>query len=203
MIDKEIETKPRGGRPRSFDRDRAITIAMDLFWRHGYEGVSIGDLTVAMGIAPPSLYAAFGSKAALYREVLDRYANGPGALDVSVLAHEASLSDGVGAMLAAAIQSVVATGRACMISGGMLACHRDHSALADNLTNRRKAFETELKGVLERWIVPAEAASLARYLLAVMQGISIHARDGATVVELESIANHARAALAPYERTHR
>lgn len=196
MNDIKPGDKQRGGRPRGFDRNRAVATAMELFRTHGYEGVSIGDLTAAIGIAPPSLYAAFGSKAALYREVLDRYATGPGALDMALFEHAASLHDGVEALLAAAIGSLSADGRACMISSGMLACHRDHDALARDLADRRRAIETALGDALARWIAPAEAASLARYLLAVMQGISAHAADGATRAELESIAGHAKAALA-------
>lgn len=163
-------------------------------------GVSIGDLTAAIGIAPPSLYAAFGSKAALYREALDRYAAGPGALDVSVLEHATSLHDGIDALLDAAIASVFMNGRACMISTAMLACRRDHDALADHLADRRRAFEMALRDRLQRWVAPAEAASLAGYLFAVMQGLSAHARDGATMAELASIAGHAKAALTPFEQ---
>lgn len=61
------------GRPRAFDRERVIGIALDLFWRQGFEGTSIHQLTLAMGIAPPSLYAAFGSKEDLYREAVELY----------------------------------------------------------------------------------------------------------------------------------
>lgn len=189
------EKTPRGGRPRGFDREAAIATALELFWRHGYEGVSIGDLTAAIGIAPPSLYAAFGSKALLYQEVLDRYAGGTGALDLSVLDGAADLHDGVGAVLAAAIASVSASGRACMISTGMLVCHRDHDALARDLAERRSEFARGLQDRLARWVKRAEAASLARYIVAVMQGMSVHARDGATLSELESIADCAKAAL--------
>src|SRR5690606_6207018 len=77
----EETKKPRGGRPWSFDRQDAIETAMRLFWRHGYEGVSISDLTKEIGVAPPSLYAAFGSKAGLYREALERYEANFGAID--------------------------------------------------------------------------------------------------------------------------
>ncbi|WP_174293483.1 TetR/AcrR family transcriptional regulator [Sphingomonas bacterium] len=166
---------------------------MELFWRHGYEGVSISDLTHAIGVAPPSLYAAFGSKARLYHEALDRYA--VGALDLSVLDEASDLRDGVAAMLAAAIGSVHAKGQACMISTGMLACDPAHDALARDLADRRRTFEHNLQEKLARWLPAAEAASLARYIVAVMQGISVHASDGATLPELESIADHAKAAL--------
>lgn len=169
--------------------------AMELFWRHGYEGVSINDLTGAIGIAPPSLYAAFGSKAELYRKALDRYAAGPHAFDLTALENATSLHAGAASLLAAAIASVSESGRACMISTGMLACHPDHAVLARQLRERRRTFEAALEDKLGKWVTPGEAASLARYLTAVMQGLSVHARDGATLAELEAIAEHAKAAL--------
>lgn len=66
------------GRPREFDIDEALERAMQVFWERGYEGVSLADLTKAMGITKPSLYAAFGNKAELFRKALERYNEGPG-----------------------------------------------------------------------------------------------------------------------------
>src|SRR5579864_6292832 len=65
------------GRPRSFDKERALDAALRIFWEKGYEGAALSDLTEAMGINRPSLYAAFGDKEALFRQVLDRYQQGP------------------------------------------------------------------------------------------------------------------------------
>ena len=62
-----------GGRPRAFDADEALDRALEVFWRQGYEGTAVSDLTAAMGINSPSLYAAFGNKEGLFRAVLDRY----------------------------------------------------------------------------------------------------------------------------------
>ena len=168
---------------------------MDLFWRYGYEGVSISDLTAAIGIAPPSLYAAFGSKAALFEEAVGQYEAGPGSLDLAVLERATSLADGVKCLLNAAMASVSESGRACMVFGGMLACHRDHNHLARHLSDRRRAFEAALEERLTLWVEPSEAALLARYLVAVMQGMSIHALDGTTASELEDLASYASAAL--------
>ena len=70
--------KLQPGRPRSFDREQALDAAMRLFWRQGYEGASLTALTAAMGINRPSLYAAFGDKASLFREAVARYGLGPG-----------------------------------------------------------------------------------------------------------------------------
>jgi AcrR family transcriptional regulator len=68
------------GRPRSFDAGRALDRALQVFWRKGYEGTSLSDLTEAVGVNRPSLYAAFGDKKALFRKALDRYVTGPGGL---------------------------------------------------------------------------------------------------------------------------
>src|SRR5436309_1319981 len=75
-VKKSIRLK---GRPRTFNIDEALDRALQVFWRKGYEGTSLSDLTRAMGINRPSLYAAFGDKQALFRKVLDRYAEGPAA----------------------------------------------------------------------------------------------------------------------------
>src|SRR5690242_2106841 len=74
-----MRTRKAAGRPRSFDADKALDAAMQIFWHKGYEGASLSDLTEAMGINRPSLYAAFGDKESLFRKALARYAEGPNA----------------------------------------------------------------------------------------------------------------------------
>src|ERR1700721_458843 len=76
---KRAAAAQRLGRPRSFNTEDALDAAMQVFWSKGYEGASLADLTAAMGINRPSLYAAFGDKEALFRKVLDRYNSGPAA----------------------------------------------------------------------------------------------------------------------------
>ncbi len=76
---KAKKSSKRMGRPRSFETDKALDRALQVFWRKGYEGASLSDLTKAMGINRPSLYAAFGDKEALFRKALDRYTDGPAA----------------------------------------------------------------------------------------------------------------------------
>lgn len=73
-----MAVRPHAGRPRSFNREQALDAAMRVFWRQGYEGASLNSLTAAMGINRPSLYAAFGDKAGLFREAVTRYGTGPG-----------------------------------------------------------------------------------------------------------------------------
>ena len=178
----------RGGRPWSFDVEEAVETAMRLFWRSGYEGVSVADLTKEIGVAPPSLYAAFGSKAGLYREALDCYEEKFGSLDLPS-ADTASLPEAVRTLLEGAVRAVTRPDRedGCMISSGMIAYHPEHAPLARDVAARRDVMRETIAAAL-RPISDAETAQrLARHLIAVMQGISIQARDGATLMELQEI----------------
>jgi AcrR family transcriptional regulator len=185
-MDKQKKTR-RGG-PRTFNRDAAIETAMRLFWRHGYEGVSVSDLTKAIGVAPPSLYSAFGSKAGLYREALDRYGALPGALDG--LADAKSVDAAVVGLFREGVRAAMgATGeRGCMVSSGMIECASEHEDLAQDLVGRRDAIRDAIALALSRWLDGPTADALARYFAAVLQGISVQARDGASRAQLEGIA---------------
>ncbi|MGA1805343.1 TetR/AcrR family transcriptional regulator [Rhizobium sp. HT1-10] len=179
--------KKRRGGPRTFNREEAIDIAMRLFWRHGYEGVSLSDLTTAIGIAPPSLYAAFGSKAELYREALDLYAGIPGAL--FNLDAVSTLDEVVTTILHQGADAVTDPGgeRGCMVSSGMLQCAEEHAPLALAVSKRRDAMRDAIAKALGRWLDPDRSKSLARMLVVVLQGMSVQARDGATRAELEEV----------------
>lgn len=166
---------------------------MRLFWRHGFEGVSIADLTGAIGIAPPSLYAAFGSKAGLYREALDRYTALPGAL--AGMAGAKSLEQAVAGLLEAAIKAISTEERGCMISTGLLERAEQHDALARELSDRRRHIRSTIAEALSRWLEPADAERLARYLVVVQQGLSVQARDGATPEEMRQVAGEVVASL--------
>ena len=192
-MDKVVK-KRRGG-PRTFDRDQAVDIAMRLFWRHGYEGVSLNDLTAAIGIAPPSLYAAFGSKAGLYREALDRYSGLPRAL--SNIGETASLLETVETLLNRAVDAVTDPDeeRGCMISSGMIQCSEDHADLARALAERRSMMRDTISLKLESWLDRDHAAPLSRYLVTVLQGLSVQARDGASREDLKQVASEVLAGI--------
>jgi AcrR family transcriptional regulator len=187
--------RPRRGGPRTFDRDQALEIAMLLFWRHGYEGVSINDLTDAMGIAPPSLYAAFGSKAGLYGETLDRYFGLIGALHV--LEPSGSLIDAVEALLRRAVAAATdSTGEGgCMISTAMVQCDAEHAEIARDLVERRRAIFEKIAVGLEHWLDENSAHALARYLMSVMQGLTVQARDGVEKADMERVVDNVIAGL--------
>ena len=171
---------------------------MLLFWRHGYEGVSIGDLTKAIGIAPPSLYAAFGSKAGLYQQALTRYKETRGCLDVAGIGSAKSLPEAVRLLLEGAVRNVTHREheRGCMISSGLVACHPDHAAIARDAAARREALRMEIVQALSSFAGDDQVQRLARHLAAVMQGISIQARDGIAPQELREIVEDVVAGVA-------
>jgi TetR/AcrR family transcriptional regulator, copper-responsive repressor len=193
----ESLSKRSGGRPRGFDRDAALDTAMRLFWKHGYEGVSFQQLTAALGVAAPSLYIAFGNKAALYREALDRYADLRGASDLSFMDEASSLREAVRLLLDGTARGLLdPKGEiGCMLNTGMIASHPDHADLAHELAQRRAAFRTLLTDKLVRWLEPSQADDVARFIVAVMQGLAIQARDGYSLDQLCCVAVQACQAM--------
>ncbi|MDQ1079666.1 TetR/AcrR family transcriptional regulator [Pseudoroseomonas cervicalis] len=190
--------KPRGGRPWSFDREAALETAMRLFWRHGYEGVSIGELTRAIGVAPPSLYAAFGSKAGLYQEALRRYEAELGGFDGEAIAAAPSLAEAARRLLDGAVTAVTRSAelRGCMISSGLVTCHPDHAELAAHAAGRREAMRARIAAALAPFAEGEALQRLSRHLATLLQGLSIQARDGVAEAELRGIVEEAVAGLA-------
>ncbi len=184
----------KGGRPRGFDRAVAVETAMRLFHRHGYEGVSLAMLTEAIGVAPPSIYAAFGSKAGLYHEALDRYAELAPLSLVEDDAQSLTLDQALARMLERAIQIVAGHGheRGCMISIGLLTHHPDHDDLAEDLRGRRAALACRLSEELGHWLPRDRCDGIALFLCAVLQGMAVQAKDGAPQADLRTIATTAR-----------
>jgi len=192
--------KPKAprGRPRAFDRDAALDAAMRLFWSRGYEATSIGDLSVAMGVNPPSLYAAFGDKKRLFIEAVDRYQARHGDFAVAAIGQAESARDAVEALLLAAARSLSdpECPRGCMVVLSAMNCAKDAEDIAAELRGRRRTSEQFVRcriirgaeaGELDR----ADAKPLASFYAAVFQGMSIKARDGAPRAELEAIARQA------------
>ena len=181
------------GRQPTFDREEALEIALDLFRRHGYEGVSIAALTQTMGIAAPSLYHAFGSKESLYLEALRRYqATG---LSESQLAECPSSFEAVRKVLQFGIAALTRGHRpaGCMVSSGLLTASPECAHLAAQVrqkrTEQRTALQARIQNDIDAGVVGAavDAAGLARFYMTVLQGISVQAIDGATEAELTDV----------------
>jgi len=193
------------GRPLSFDRNAALEQAMLTFWRHGYETTSIVDLTTAMGVTAPSLYSAFGDKKRLFLEAARRYAG-----DLEAMAREfqgaPTAYDAANAMLTRAaiaytgdttpkgclLASATASGsaEACDVQGEVAGIRRDIAA----------CLEARIKADVAKGTLPAatDAAALAGLVMAVAQGMSVLARDGASRSTLLGIV---AAALAAWPQT--
>jgi AcrR family transcriptional regulator len=190
-------TERRGrGRPRAFDREAALTAAMCLFWQKGYSATSMSDLTAAMGIGSPSLYAAFGSKEALYAEALEHYARRNEATAWGGFFAAETARDAVKALLhdSAAGLSQVANGCMVTLSSVGREGHADLGALVAAARDARMARvverieQAQAAGEIGRSV---DAQHLARFVLAVQSGMSILARDGAGCEELASVAETA------------
>jgi len=150
-----------GGRPRAFDADEALDRALEVFWRQGYEGTAVADLTAAMGINRPSLYATFGNKEALFRKALDRYADGPAAFAARALELPRA-KDVAEALVYGAIELTTGpdTPRGCINVRTAQACGPDAEPARHEAITHRAADHAALRRRLRR--AQAEGRPAAR-----------------------------------------
>jgi AcrR family transcriptional regulator len=190
----------RRGRPRSFDRSAALTRAMHLFWRHGYEATSIADLTQAMGITPPSLYGAFGDKRRLFLETVDHYLGGLRTIERQI-ADAASAKEAARDLLVSAVIGDTGedTPPGCLLASSIVSSSREAEAVREALADIRRSIEDALRSRIECDIrdhkLPddTDAERLAGHVFAVVQGMSTLAKDGADRAKLMKIAEAAMA----------
>ncbi|GHJ54275.1 TetR family transcriptional regulator [Nonomuraea sp. TT08I-71] len=191
------------GRPRTFDPDVVLRQALDLFWRRGYEGTSLSDLAQAMGIASASIYACFGSKADLFRQVMQLYGATAGAPPRHALNERPSARAAIHAMLRATADQISRPDAPhyCMLilaaPTGAVENHEVREFLADIRRSQFTAIKDRLvRGVADGDLTASDADidAIARYYATVVQGLSVQARDGATRAELETVITCAMAA---------
>ena len=187
------------GRPRTFDTEQALDRALEVFWRKGYEGASICDLTAAMGINPPSLYAAFGNKEALFCRALDRYTEIHGEFIREALAVPKA-REGIAALLRGTARSLSdkSNPTGCLLVQGISGVTGEQAqCIRETLNAKRASGEKDIRERLKRakkeGELPADAdpAALARYVATVTQGMAVQAAGGASRKELERIAEMA------------
>ncbi|KYG18855.1 TetR family transcriptional regulator [Bradyrhizobium sp. AT1] len=186
----------RMGRPREFDAETALDQAMEVFWRHGYEGATIAQLTEAMGINPPSLYACFGNKEGLLKAALDRYTKLRGVwMDEVVAAPTARAVAERMLMGIADKQTDPANPPGCLLVQGGIACGTGSENVPFELATRRAQNEDQLRDRFVRAkaegdLKPSsDPAALARYVSAVAVGMGVMASSGADREALRQVAS--------------
>jgi AcrR family transcriptional regulator len=197
-----VQTARTRGRPREFDRQAALAKATRLFWLKGYEATSITDLTEAMGIGAPSLYAAFGHKEGLYTESLRFYADSNGSLVWGGFSSADTAREAVASFLmdsaAALTGCVVDIPLGCMVALSSVGSE-GHLALGELVRSQRGVTLERLEARFVKAVVDGEISAstdihaLARFVQTVQFGMSILARDGAQRSELEEVAKVALA----------
>lgn len=186
------------GRPRAFCPDEALNRALEVFWRKGYEGASLSDLTEAMGINKPSLYSVFGNKEQLFQKALERYTREKTAYLTEAV--EAPTAWGVAErLLFGAVDMLTDPGHpvGCLVTKGAMTCGDEAQSVKEKIEHIRTAFDTRLHARLEQakqaGELPADAdvAQLARYLTTFIQGMCHQVILGATRDQLLKVAEMA------------
>jgi AcrR family transcriptional regulator len=189
------------GRPREFDRERALQKAMQIFWSLGYDATSMADLRVGLGITQASLYAAFGSKEQLFHEAVDLYRRTVGLSTARALAAGSSAREAIHAMLQAAADAYTAPGtpRGCLVILGAINCVTENKAIQAHLLSIRRQVSQSILDRLKRGqcdrdvpkVVPINA--LAAYYSSVLYGLALQSRDGASRKTLTQVVEFAMA----------
>ncbi len=186
-------TKERG-RPRAFNSEDVLDKALKVFWRRGYEGASMAEITHAMGINRPSIYATFGNKEELFCKVLEKYLSGPVAY-VTEAMHEPTARQVAEKLLTKSAEFLTTPNspQSCLINTGTLTCGEESEPIMQLLIAYRKGYENALRQRFElaqtqsdlpQDINPSE---LAKYIVTIHQGLSVQATSGATRKELMAV----------------
>lgn len=197
-IDKVSKAPRKKGRPLSFDRDAALNQAMLLFWEHGYEATSLNELTSAIGVTPSSIYSAFGDKKTLFFEAVGLYMTGGGSLQM-MLDGAPTARAAVHTMLTAAATGFTGehTPKGCLLASSALSCSESASDVRQALGAIRRGIEAQVRDRIATGIAQGEmpadvdADALAALTMAVIQGMSTLARDGAAREKLLRIVETA------------
>ncbi len=201
MAQKSSETGPaRRGRPRAYDPQAALKQATEAFWKTGYSGTSLDSIAAATGMNPPSLYAAFGNKHAIYLEALARYWEISLAATREALAEDRPLGESLMLAFEAALSiyfSGKGNARGCFVIGTAVTEAGEDAAIRNSVAAGLRAidadFETRFRKAIERGELKpgADPAALAIFASATMHTIAIRARAGARRAELREVARKA------------
>lgn len=190
-------------RPREFDRDEALARARDAFWTTGYEGTSVSDLVATLGLAPARIYAAFGSKEELFREAVALYEANEGSFVADALKHETTARRAVTRMIEHAAEIYTRPGRphGCLVVSAATSSAPANDSIREFLAERRRAQEQSIVERLRRAVAEGELPDrtdpdlLGSAISALLVGIAVQARDGASRQKLKAMSSFAGEAL--------
>ena len=190
-----MKTSVKAGRPTGFDTDRALDIAMRLFWERGYEGTSMADLSQKMGIHPSSIYAAFGDKQALFALAAKRYADVPAQYMVKAL-EQPTFRSFVLAAFNNTVEFLAAKDHpsSCFTLTGAIACGVDTEPAKILMKEMRLQNEAAIKARLLKARKAGEfpreenVDDYTRYLSSLLSGLAVQAANGSTRAELKRTA---------------
>ena len=194
------------GRPATFDREEALERALELFWERGYEGATLEELLGVMGnINPPSFYHAFGSKEALFREVVDLYVAKVGCPNIRALEESPTAREGVDALLRLTVKSLTRPGKphGCMLVRGAINTAPANKGAQDCLLAIRQRAPRVIKARLDRAVSEGElprdldTSGMAAFYATVAHGLGLRAGDGASQAALMAAVEGAMAAWEP------
>ena len=194
--------RPRG-RPRSVDQDAVLGAVMDVFWRKGFDGASLDELTAAAGVSRPTLYGLFGDKEATFLAALDAYAAGIGSRPVAAFDAEVGIQEAVRAFLAASVENGTMSDRpsGCLIGCVAVPCAATMPTARDHV---RAAFDGTRAHLAERFAGEVQTGRLApeptpeqraHMMVDLMNAQALRARGGATREELMADLSHRVAAV--------
>ncbi|WP_187487991.1 TetR/AcrR family transcriptional regulator [Duffyella gerundensis] len=194
----EAVEKPKG-RPRSFDREQALKKALDLFWRKGFEPASVAELCSAMEINPPSLYSAFGNKARLFIEAVNYYERVYWQATWARLEETQEITEAIDRFFSEAADILLSPSApcGCMVVLAAINVSAESADVVKAVSVLRQEgkdlFEKRLARAVQEKQLPAKTntAALATVLNTLLEGMSIEAKDGASIESLKSIGQHA------------
>lgn len=183
------------GRPREFDRNEALEKALALFWARGYEGVSMADLVAALGIASARIYAAFGSKEALFREAIELYEAQEGGFADRALTGTKDIRSALEGMFRSAVELYAVAQRGCMVVSAATNCAPENAAIGAWLSEHRRArtqsLIERLRQAKHAGEIPddVDEVALGDCCATMLHGLSVQARDGVGAVRLNAMVD--------------
>ena len=199
LPEKLDEKRPRG-RPQKFVNNDALHQAIEVFWTHGYEGTSLTNLTEALNMNRPSIYAAFGNKQALFSLSLKTYIDEQLSFIDDAVKQE-TLSEVIEMLFNKQIDLLTEKKRGCMLVQAALSCGEETQEIKDELTEQRKVLEGKLRKRFQMAQLKKDSSSsespaaAAKYISTIYQGLSVQATSGATKKELIEVVELAKKAL--------